>query len=225
MRFALFCIQQKQTTLSKDGTREGEIGNKDTRVSPGKDGQKWKSAPGGSQAPFPSLAACTFSFSVDYPSFCVTRWASVALFLSPKWAEISLAAARGQHESLCLSPRSYPGGTASISGPVSVAMRNSWYTLTSIHLYAMDIDCGGELRGEKRGNLLRRRVVGAGLLTPPGFHTACVSHSVISGLLSFSSNKRTHAGTENNRCLLEAGNLARNKDTHVEVVANHVKGT
>lgn len=113
------------------------------------------------------LAACAFSFSVDYLS-------SVALFLSPKWAEINLAAARGQHESLCLSPRSYPGGTASISGPVSVAMRNSWYTLTSIHLYAMYIDCGGELRGEKKGNLLRRRVVGTRLITPLGFHTACV---------------------------------------------------
>lgn len=70
MHFALFCIQQKQTTLSKDGTREGEIGNKDTRVSPGKDGQKWKSAPGGSQAPFPSawLPAPSVSLWTTLPS-------------------------------------------------------------------------------------------------------------------------------------------------------------
>lgn len=56
-------------------------------------------------------------------------------------------------------------------------------------------------------------------------HRVCISHSVISGLLSCSCNKRAHADAENNPCLLEAGNLARNKNIHMEVVRNHVKGT
>lgn len=70
MCFALFCIQQKQTSLSKDGTREGEVGNKDTRVSPGNDGQKWKLAPGGSQSPCLSawLPVPSVSLWTTFPS-------------------------------------------------------------------------------------------------------------------------------------------------------------
>ena len=71
--------------------------------------------------------------------------------------------------------------------------RDSWCTLTSIHLYAVYIDCGGAMRGgEVRKSPEKESHWDWTNNSPKVPHRMCGSHSVITGLLSFSCNKRAH---------------------------------
>lgn len=142
-----FANNRNKTILAKMGQGRGELVT-ETRGSllemMGRNGIWFQKAP---CLPSPLPGCLCLSFLCELPFLlCVTRWAPVALFLLSKWTKISLAAARGQHESLGVNPDSWEKSSqwysvhlwSSICGRGEQG-RDSRYKLASFHLRALYI--------------------------------------------------------------------------------------